>query len=413
MARKYLPQKTDKLLTSSTLIISPNNEVLLLKHQQELRISPSDSSSPNTSNAPNALRPRCLFPSGRLQLQDGVSLKSLRVPYDNFKCRQGAIREVFEKTGLLLVKDRDNEELASLKIKDRDNGRLAVMKRVVKFHRWLKHRRLKEANLDIKSFIPFTRWISPHFLPNRTNTQTYLYFLPLAPSTPPTSTEQPKVPSNPDHRLVSASTIPPKHTEILSTNPFNGGTKITSLEFASPSTWLERANAGEIILPPPEYYLLHLLSQFLTPHPTEAEQPLLQKYEKDRAALMGFITSGTPPFGNRAICPQKLNSKESADNNNKIILALDNKPEPGTEMWKRGNGEVEETETGDPDRFIIADFTDLETDGPRGLEVVWREEFLKEMGNEDQESGKGMEDGNENENVEGNEKMKKEKLAKL
>ena len=85
--------------------------------------------------------------------------------------------------------------------------------------------------------IPFTRWITPADGPRRFTTQMYLYMLPL-----------------------QASESPGLATESTVRATSDGGKEITSALFADASDWLSRARDGQIILFPPQFYLLSIIA---------------------------------------------------------------------------------------------------------------------------------------------------------
>lgn len=127
-----------------------------------------------------------------------------------------------------------------------------------------------------ENLIPFTRWITPHGPPKRFTTQMYLYMLPLA-------SEASRPSGLPQTDLNQA---------IIPTPTHDGGVEHTAATFDDARAWLGRARAGDIILFPPQFYLLHLVSEFLRPQPSTPEGPPQQQreyYQAQRNALLEFL----------------------------------------------------------------------------------------------------------------------------
>lgn len=184
--------------------------------------------------------------------------------------------------------------------------------------------------------IPFTRWITPTNIPKRFTTQMYLYLLPIS---------QP--PSGPLSASTEAMIPIPTH---------DGGVEHTAARFLYPAKWLELARSGEIILFPPQYFLLHLIAPFLEPPAQDAET-----LGKQRRALLEFVKSGDPPWGDMCISPQ-VAVKSKVDG--RAVLGLD---KPGPELQ-------ESHRRGDSERVIYVDFR---KEGPRDVEVRWRKEAFE------------------------------------
>lgn len=146
----------------------------------------------------------------------------------------------------------------------------------------------------------------------------------------------------------------------------DGGIENTAAEFAPARRWLERANSGEIILFPPQYLLLHLISKHLDP-PVVKFDPLKEKsikpLKKQRQRLMDFIRKdGDPPWTSKFISPTGLMLDRK---DGRKVLALD---KPGLEL----NGYPCK---GDSERVVLVKF---EKEGPRNVEVRWKKKMLEE-----------------------------------
>ena len=81
----------------------------------------------------------------------------------------------------------------------------------------------------------------------------------------------------------------------------DGGLEHTAARFLYAREWLDLARAREVILYPPQYTLLYLISQFLDPTVPNALSPEI--LEQQRKELKEFIKGGDPPWGEACICP--------------------------------------------------------------------------------------------------------------
>jgi hypothetical protein len=199
--------------------------------------------------------------------------------------------------------------------------------------------RIPPANL-----IPFTRWVTPNNVPKRFTTQMYLYLLPLTSSDSPPS-------------------------EMLVPTP-DGGVEHTAATFATAESFLSRAAAGDIILFPPQAFLLTLASRFLSSSSSDTS------YAAQREKLLAFIratpTADTPrareqavsqiSWGDKCISPHNLFIREGDGG---VVLGLD---KPGPELKGSGRG-------GDWDRVVLVRFT---RGGPSEVEVRMRDDVLEE-----------------------------------
>lgn len=189
----------------------------------------------------------------------------------------------------------------------------------------------------------------------------YLYFLPLQSENPDSSSSC--IRESPYQSLSAAAQIPTP----------DGGLEHTAAAFSSPKEWLDLASKGDIILFPPQVFLLTLLSQFLLPL---SETSGLNGVFSDtilhgqREALIGFVESGDPPWGEKCISPLPIFRDEKVE-----VLALDS---PGPELR-------ETNRKGDPERILVR-HTEREDKMPP-LEVKLRDEFYNKEG-EDTEKGR-------------------------
>ena len=308
---------------NSVLVISASNEILLLRRVQ------------NSTSFASAH----VFPGGHISPQDGPlpPVSDLRRHEDSEAYRIGAIRECFEETGILLANRKGGEALVELNDNEREEGRHAVHKGKTPFQGWLNDR---DCVADTASLIPFTRWLTPiNVRRQRFSTQMYIYFLPLSASS----------------KLRAQNTLPTS----------DGGVETTEAGFKPIAEWLRLFRANQLILFPPQFYLLSLLAPFLH------EPPDTQTLQAQRDALLDFIKrkeDGEPSWGEKSISPQPLFKLGQ-----KLVFGLD---QPGPELAKTGR-------RGDGKRVITWIFKDGR---PQELEVRWRADVEREI-KEAQEAG--------------------------
>ncbi|KAF2963636.1 hypothetical protein GQX73_g9926 [Xylaria multiplex] len=327
--------------SSSIILLSPTNQVLLL---HRVKTSTSFASAH-------------VFPGGNLsEFHDGIipPPSDARRHEDSLAYRLGAIRETFEESGILLARKGDrNGPLLNLPVLERDKARKAIYDGDISFGKWLES---IGGVADTENLLPFTRWLTPPGLPKRFTTQMYLYMLPLETSLDPVLSEA--------------------QNEALIPTP-DGGTEITAAHFDNVATWLERQGRGEVVLFPPQCFLLHLLSRFLAGAPTSnSPNPSTEHYRAQREKLRVFLdtvpTTTHPkamkhptsqiPWADKVISPITLGLRHS---DRRSILALD---KPGEELKGSDRG-------GDWERVVLVKFG---KGGPTNTEVRGREEVLAE-----------------------------------
>lgn len=188
--------------------------------------------------------------------------------------------------------------------------------------------------------IPFTRWVTPPNVPKRFTTQMYVYMLPLGSSI---AAER------------DASTV-------VHTPTHDGGIEHTAAAFDDVSDWLARQARGEIILFPPQLYLLTLLGQFLTgPGDYAAQREALLDFLKKTPTGPGGHPTASIPWGEKVISPVGLGIKR-ADGRN--VLSLEG---PGKEVKTQ-----DPTRAGDHSRVVLVKPTKR---GPSEVEIIWRSEL--------------------------------------
>uniref|UniRef100_A0A4E9DYZ6 Nudix hydrolase domain-containing protein n=1 Tax=Gibberella zeae TaxID=5518 RepID=A0A4E9DYZ6_GIBZA len=314
--------------SSSVLLLSPANEVLLL---HRVHTSSSFASAH-------------VFPGGNLDPYHDGAIPDEGSPerhQDGLAYRIGAIRETFEETGILLA--RKNNELVNLDVKDRDAARKMIHGNQVKFLEWLES---VGAEPDLDGLIPFTRWVTPATNNKRFTTQMYLYMLPQ-----------------------SRSDMP---SEMLIPTPDNG-IEHTAALFAPAQSFLSRASTNSIILFPPQYFLLKLVTKIIT---SSSEGTGPQHISEQREQLLSFLkqvpTTETEkgkqhktsmiPWADKVMSPHNLFIRKQ---DKRIVLGLD---KPGPELRDSERG-------GDWERVVLVNFG---KGGPTNVEVRGREEVLEE-----------------------------------
>ncbi|KAI8312620.1 Structure-specific endonuclease subunit SLX4 [Colletotrichum sp. SAR11_240] len=198
--------------------------------------------------------------------------------------------------------------------------------------------------------MPFTRWVTPTNVPKRFTTQMYIYMLPHSASTGAEAAEH----------------------EIIVPTP-DGGVEHTAAKFDDASAWLSRADKGEIILFPPQYYLLFLVAQFCKGSSSgsgvehfAAQREQLKEFLKRIPTAESEAARKQPtseiPWADKVMSPHNLFIREE---DNRVVLGID---KPGPELKGSGRG-------GDWERVVLVKFT---REGPRKVEVRGREEVLRE-----------------------------------
>lgn len=134
-------------------------------------------------------------------------------------------------------------------------------------------------------------------------------------------------------------------------------------------SWLDQASRGEIILFPPQFYLISLLAPFFPSPRTNGKfstEELKGQREKARRFLETDGDGKGVRWGEKSISPLGL----LMTGDGKSVLELD---KPGLEL--EGSGR-----RGDEERVVVLNFT---KQGPRNVVVRRRREVLEE------ERGKG------------------------
>ena len=216
--------------------------------------------------------------------------------------------------------------MLELSDKEREDGRHAIHNEQITFKEWLKN---AEGEADIASLIPFTRWLTPTTVPRRRfSTQMYIYFLPL--TSPMLSQAQNTVPTS------------------------DGGIEHTEALFKPVSEWLRLSKADEVILFPPQFFLLSLIAPYLQATTEETDTSTLQM---QRNALMDFVRKeedGEPSWAEKSISPHQIFKL-----GHRQVMGLE---QAGPELAGTGR-------KGDGKRVMVWEFRDGRH---QNLEVCWR-----------------------------------------
>lgn len=215
-----------------------------------------------------------------------------------------------------------------------------------------------KTDMLLDALIPFTRWVTPTNVPKRFTTQMYIYFLPL---------------SNSSKTLASSNVSTDSEEEVVIPKPTpDGGVEHTAARFLPPWKWLSLARQNRIILFPPQYFLLHLVGQFLSPEGGDKTHDVLSKQRDDLVAFLNDPTT-QPAWGEKCISPIFMMKRKS---DGRGVLGLD-KPGEGLEHLDR---------KGDSERVVLVNF---KKEGPRDVDVRWKKDvFAEERASEGASKGK-------------------------
>ena len=183
----------------------------------------------------------------------------------------------------------------------------------------------------------------------------------------------------------------PGSEAVIHTPTHDGGLEHTAATFDDVSSWLSKAHHNEIILFPPQLYLLTILSQFLTGPPpflpsvalpsAQRQTSAQEHYQAQRDAILAFAANPTPGSGDHPTGAIRWADKVMGtaqlfvSRDGRSVLGLD---KPGWELKGTGRG-------GDWERVVLARFA---KEGMRDGEVRWRKSVLaEERGGEGEPGG--------------------------
>jgi 8-oxo-dGTP pyrophosphatase MutT (NUDIX family) len=328
--------------SSSVLLISPQNQVLLLQRVKQSSAFPSAH----------------VFPGGNVStFHDGQPPppETAERHMDSEIYRLAAVRETFEESGILLARNNGFGRLLEVPESEREEGRRLVHDNKVPFTKWLAQ---KGGRADVDGLIPFTRWVTPTNVPKRFTTQMYLYFLPTLNQTP----------------LAEAAAHDDSEAEVRIPVPTtDGGLEHTNARFLPASVWLRLAQEGRIILFPPQFFLLHQVAKHFDNLPSPSaygsisREPVpREELEERRKRLIQFVKSGDPPWTEKCISPDVQPPRDGKRRDDgRVVLGL-HRPGPELEKLKTGRKGVRE-------ECVLVEFR---KEGPRRLAIIPREEAM-------------------------------------
>ncbi|MCJ1272815.1 hypothetical protein MMC21_000604 [Puttea exsequens] len=315
--------------SSSILLISSTNRILLLHRVQ-------------TSTAFASAH---VFPGGHVDPQDGdlPPVDDVRRHEDSKAYRLAAIRECFEESGLLLARKASSSELVELSEMEKEEGRKNVHAGEVSFAQWVQQR---GGIPDVEGLVPFTRWLTPRNLPKRYTTQMYLYFLPI------------------DDRASSKTEQKRMHIPTP-----DGGIEHTAAQFLYPREWLDMTLTDEIVLFPPQFFLLALIADYLIEQVADQDELGSKEMHEQRRRLMHFVeTDGEPPWGEKCISPNPIKRIKGKY----MIMGMS---DPGPELQGTGR-------RGDDERVLRVELTREAKRGrprPKPTKVLWRKDMMAKI----------------------------------
>jgi 8-oxo-dGTP pyrophosphatase MutT (NUDIX family) len=317
------------------VLISPTNQILLLHRVKTSTSFPSAHVFPggNVSAFHDGLAPGPEEPGRH---RDGPAY------------RLAAVRETFEESGILLAHKNGSDRLVEVSAEDRESGRKIIHKGDIPFKTWLSE---KGGTPDLDGLIPFTRWITPVGPPKRFTTQMYLYFLPTA------------------SRVLDQTPLSGAKETIIPTPTPDGGVEHTAAQFLPAEKWIEMARSGEVIMFPPQFFLLSMVAQFLSPKVPNALT--IDVLEQQRKELREFAKGGDPLWADVCISPAALIGKLG---DGKTVMALD---KPGEGLEKQGRSGTRE--------FVI--MVEFSKGGPRKLQLKTRKQVMQDLRNDVKETG--------------------------
>ena len=189
----------------------------------------------------------------------------------------------------------------------------------------------------------------------------YLYFLPL----------------DAGAETAKAGDVSPSLAEGNKNKSNNHGasadqTEVTEAEFATAAAWVQRARDGDIILFPPQLYILSLLAPLLAGQ--------AGSYAAERQAVADLVHGGPAPgedpatfvpWADRVISPRLVgklpDDNNNNNNNNKPGRAVMTLEYPGPELKNAGRA-------GDAYRVVVVG--NMPPGPPRDLELLLRADVL-------------------------------------
>lgn len=272
-------------------ILTSSNSLLLINSRNEVLLVHRPTHSSTFANAH-------VFPGGAISSSDNESASPLKL------C---AIRETFEETGLLLTTPPPTKAALA----GAQAARSEIHADRLSFTEYLSSHGLEPA---VDQLIPFTKWITPKSVARRFETHMFLYFIP-----------------------EETSGVGGTARQQLPTG--DGGIEILSTRFMAPHMALDAAKREEIVLFPPQFYLISALLPFLE-QPTGLEDHVTKLKRKQ------LVRFAEKEFGQMTVEPHILKKLSdgrvvmglgpNGDKENVVIVQFAKKGEPrGLELLKK------------------------------------------------------------------------------
>lgn len=287
--------------SSSVLLISPQNQVLLL--QRVIRDRDHFSGGH-------------VFPGGNVEVGQDGAVPAPGQPgrhEDSNAYRLAACRETFEESGILLARKNNRDGLIQLPDAQREVARHKIHDQQLDFADWVTS---LGGVCDIDGLRAYTRWITPSSVPRRFSTQMYVYMLPLG---------ETSLADQGDYFIPRS----------------DGGKEHNSASFKYAQEWIELAEKNKILLFPPQFYLISLLAPFIPKPEGKLSRDELQK---QRDKLVNFLENPSlddddnVPWAKKVISP----TMEYSSRDGRVILLLDT-----------SGPELNNAKHGDASRFIL------------------------------------------------------------
>lgn len=277
-----------------------------------------------------------MFPGGNVEPNQDGSVPAPGQPgrhEDSEVYRLAACRETFEESGILLAIKKNGGGLLQINEAEREAARQKIHNQQLDFVSWVSS---LGGVCDIDGLLPYTRWITPAEVPRRFSTQMYVYMLPLGESS---------LADNGDYFIPRS----------------DGGKEHNSASFKYADEWTELAENNTILLFPPQFYLLSLLSPFIYKPSKEVSTVELQK---QRNQVVNFLET-TPnndndrvPWAKKVISPTTGNMSKDG----RVILLLDS-----------SGPELNNIRQGDASRFVLMPIAN--GSNAKNIEVKSRQEL--------------------------------------
>ncbi|KIY50753.1 hypothetical protein FISHEDRAFT_71077 [Fistulina hepatica ATCC 64428] len=241
-------------LSASLVIVNERNEILLVQRNPKSRFFAGVH----------------VFPGGNFEAEQDDSRAMT------------AIRETFEESGLLIASAQFPASSKELSVSVLENARREIYSKKTTFKSFLgSHGLVAQTN----ALHRFTEWTTPAGSPRRYRTQFYVTFL----------------------RNISSIGFSSGGKYDQLPKP-DGGQEVISARFIHPKDALTEFKDGKITLMPPQFYILHTLTEILTTRSSTPDQ------------IVGVYSLSKGGFGSMSLNPRPL---PAADENGYTVLTYE------------------------------------------------------------------------------------------